>query len=117
MAVCGRHRKERTHQTGKSNRTGAAPDWKPHEQTGPLDFDHDCRSTAPQLMSYKTDTKVPSNIQNGQGNQDFEPSLPGQSWRLPPAKNIGDPSKSHGDPGATMKLRQDVQKMQETVKA
>eukprot|EP00928_Gymnodinium_smaydae_P071575 TRINITY_DN55124_c0_g1_i1.p1 TRINITY_DN55124_c0_g1~~TRINITY_DN55124_c0_g1_i1.p1 ORF type:complete len:1083 (+),score=202.55 TRINITY_DN55124_c0_g1_i1:131-3250(+) len=80
MAVCGKYRKERTHQTGASNRT---KEWKPAEQTGPIDFDKDMRSTAPQLMKYKTDLQVPANIHSGQGNQDFEPKLAGHDYRMP----------------------------------
>mmetsp|Transcript_42041 Transcript_42041/g.116082 ORF Transcript_42041/g.116082 Transcript_42041/m.116082 type:complete len:1038 (+) Transcript_42041:84-3197(+) len=80
MVQSGAYRKERTHQTGKSNRTA---EWKPAEQTGPINFDHDARSTAPQLMRHTADMQVPANAMTGQGNQDFAPKLAGSTFRLP----------------------------------
>jgi Ca2+-binding EF-hand superfamily protein len=74
------YRKERTHATGASNRT---KEWKPAEQTGPIDFDRHARSTAPILMKFPVDLQVPSNNHGGTGNQDFEPKLAGHDYRQP----------------------------------
>eukprot|EP00929_Paragymnodinium_shiwhaense_P028762 TRINITY_DN16607_c0_g1_i1.p1 TRINITY_DN16607_c0_g1~~TRINITY_DN16607_c0_g1_i1.p1 ORF type:complete len:1041 (+),score=274.71 TRINITY_DN16607_c0_g1_i1:137-3259(+) len=85
MVITGSYRKERTHQAGNSNRT---KEWKPAEQTGPLNFDKDARSTAPVLMRHNIDMQLPANLHTGQGNEDFAPKLPGHDYRQPASQKL-----------------------------
>lgn len=91
MAVCGKYRKERTHNTGASNR---AASWAPHE--GPIDFDANMRSTMPIKMRFKIDTQVPS-LPTGTRNQDFSPKLPGHDYQQP-----------RSDPRETARIRKET---------
>lgn len=76
-------RKDRTHQTGRSNRP---PEVIGALSTGmPIDFDATARSAKPSKMSYKMDTHVPLAATMGIGNMDFEHKLAGQTWKHPRA--------------------------------
>jgi len=102
-------RKERTHQTGVSNRTfNSNPD-------GPLDFDHDARSYAPREWTYKMPTQVP--LAKG---FDFDQELQGFLLRFPKKggklKALSDTSKDKsgskekidGKPATTDSKKEDV---------
>jgi len=103
MVLCGNYRKERTATHGQSNRT---KEWKPAEQTGPLDFDQHARATAPQLMNYKIDMQVPANNHHGGGNQDFDQKLPGKYVQMP-----------MGDPSASKTLKKQIKTLEQTIQA
>mmetsp|Transcript_24213 Transcript_24213/g.43816 ORF Transcript_24213/g.43816 Transcript_24213/m.43816 type:complete len:1047 (+) Transcript_24213:120-3260(+) len=91
MAVCGHHRKERTHNHGASNRPIS---WAPQE--GPIDFDASIRSVMPGKMTYKTDVQVPV-APHGTGNKDFSIRLPGHDYRQP-----------RSDPRETQRIRKET---------
>lgn len=79
MTVCGKHRKERHHTTGASNRSKS---WK--RTDGPIDFDASMRSTLPRQMKHDKDRHVPATT-IGTGNSDFHQKLPGHDYRQPGA--------------------------------
>jgi len=78
-------RKERTHHTGKSNRTADYVASIGATQGGPIDFDSTMRAAMPSKMTYKTDTHVPLAASMGTGNMDFCHKLPGHDYRQPKA--------------------------------
>ncbi|CAD7929435.1 unnamed protein product [Amoebophrya sp. A25] len=70
-------RKERTHQTGASNR---ATGWKPIKGV-PTDFDGTMRSTLPREYSYHLSRNAPLMQQSREANTDFEQTLAGCDYR------------------------------------
>jgi len=78
-------RKERVHLTGNSNRAFN------HNRDGPRDFDHDARSHAPRLWTYKMPTQVP--MAKG---FDFDQESKGFLLRFPQNKT-GSPKKGKTD--------------------
>mmetsp|Transcript_37701 Transcript_37701/g.82816 ORF Transcript_37701/g.82816 Transcript_37701/m.82816 type:complete len:1020 (-) Transcript_37701:144-3203(-) len=97
MATCGKHRRERIHMTGVSNRSKGAV-----QTDGPIDFDATMRSTLPQEFRYNIDLQLPA-TKEGMGNQDFAPKLPGHDYRQPGADKL-----------ATMHVKREI-KAQQTV--